>query len=268
LIKKYQLERIKAKTEYEVDAIARRYPGLYFAEEIYHRTDVDTRWIIEARLLANEPLDIIATKVNASTDTILCYERTFFSVLHNLHRPDWVATAVIGKSIHKGLKDREYDTLWKCIGYGLGPIMLDGMINPVTPHQHLTDVKQVTPAASTLVGTFMTHKALMAAATWPTAFNQRDIVELFKDLLNIEKNSGGGESTRDLMTESVRVMFETLHGTIRTQATLGKSPVIYDGRGSELRADEQFLITLRQSDTPPVDDFVFPEVTHGNPEDQ
>lgn len=126
--KKFQSEEDRVRNPVDSFRLEAKYPGVFNAKELYEREERDARWTIEARLLAGESYDRIATRHMTSPEVIFWYEKLFFNVLPCLNAPDYIVNVVIGSAVHHGLTDREYDLLWKLFGYFAKGFVLDFLI--------------------------------------------------------------------------------------------------------------------------------------------
>jgi hypothetical protein len=99
------------------------------AYEFYHAGSGPTRWELEARILANEPIASIGQRFDLSPEAVQWYEALFFNVRDCLRASGYVTHQVI--RLHEpwhGLPT-DLERLWKLIGYWRGPQALDELIN-------------------------------------------------------------------------------------------------------------------------------------------
>lgn len=278
-VKRYLYVKSKCKEDLDFMELETKFPGVFWAEQIYSNQAHDTRWAVEARLLAGERLEAIADKVATTPETILWYERIFFNVAPHLRKPDYIACVVMGRSIHAGLHERDYDLLWKMFGYAYGPIFLDTVIMPFIGPVHVTSPDQVEAAWEDLYVGTLSKKAAISAMTVPTAYNQVNIMQLYNELKRLEKDIGGGPAAVASISNNVYAALAQLpfhsgtrgHETTIEGRTLLDVPGLpyYDDQSAELRANEMVNVALGR-DNPNLREIVkikLPEVINAaNPE--
>jgi hypothetical protein len=120
--------------------LPRRYPALYLAHALYAGEPAFQRWEVEARLLAGEPWDAVATKCGLGADTVRAYHDLFFDVGDKLPSRDWVANRVLGRRARVGLTDHDTDFLLKIYAFTGGPLAVDALVDyyrnpPVVPQR-------------------------------------------------------------------------------------------------------------------------------------
>ena len=112
----------------EHSRLAQDMPDIAVAWEIHTAEPAMPRWIIEARILAAEPEDVIATKTGQTAEAIRCYEQLFFDVRPSLRVCDYITNIVIGPRLQM-LSEGDVDVLLKLVGYRCGGVMLDAWIH-------------------------------------------------------------------------------------------------------------------------------------------
>lgn len=267
VIKKFQVAQSKCKTDMDRYNVRRKFPGLYWAEQVHERIDNKTRYAIEARILARESFTSIAKKCNVTEETVFWYEKAFFNAMPKLENSDYVALTLIGSRIVDGLRERDFDILWKLCGYRLGSDALDMTINPFGPPQLVTGPTEVRAGRAEIFKNLYSEKALTALATWPVAYAQREMIELWLKLVEIEKS--GGADAGSLILTNISAAIGSLPFSTSPIPVAQEALGYYDGQKAELRANELLLVAngkdsqeLRQAVTNP-----FPsEVTDGHEE--
>jgi len=86
------------------------------------------RWELEALLLAGEPLDVIADRVQVEAPVVEAYEKVFFAVLDALQATDWIHHQVIGYSVWTGFTKLLPAAAWLSAAYVGGIAFLDVMM--------------------------------------------------------------------------------------------------------------------------------------------
>jgi hypothetical protein len=75
----------------KLDAVKQQFPAVYEAHRYHYSPDFQQRQEIEARLLARESLEAIASKLAAVPRAIEYYASTFFDVRDALDHRTWVS---------------------------------------------------------------------------------------------------------------------------------------------------------------------------------
>jgi hypothetical protein len=268
VIRRFMAAQAKCKSEDEYELLAFKFPGLFWAEQIREMKNRDTRWAIEARLLADEPLEDIALKTRTSVDTIKWYELAFFNVLPYLRCKDYIVLNVLGRSIHAGLYERDYDLLWKLLGYTYGPIFLDYILSTADNPQKVISADMNKAAGDDYIKAGLRRKAIYSAATIPVTCNQNNILELYNRQVEIERQSGGSSEAQATMINNIQASITALGTQFKIgadQSVAGPLLKYYDEKGAELRSDEMLAVTFGQEkpEFKEATDIKFPEATNG-----
>lgn len=243
VIKRYQALKSQCKNDLDYDRLKAKFPGIFHAEEFHDREDLDIRWEIEARLLARESLEQIADKIGAPVEIVFWYEKTFFNVLDRIDNRSYICGVAMGRSIHKGLFERDYDLLWKMLGYGLGPHAIDSLTSRLTNPQHVLSADQVDAALQQQTDSFIHTKGWIAIQTMPVSYNQATIIEFYLKMKEIQKNAGGGDVT-NLITNNIHAALTSLPFSTE-RATIALPQLnYYDEQSAELRADEMLAVGM------------------------
>jgi hypothetical protein len=244
VLRKYQNARARCKTDHDLLKLNRRFPGIVTAERIFNSNDNATKWSIEARLLSREKIDAVARKVRVPLEVVIWYERTYFNILDVLDNEDFIVHNVMGVAVQHGLNNRQFDLLWKMLGYKLGPVVLDALITPFGNTTRLTNIDQVDAGLSAAATTTIIKKSLMAASNlMPNSFNEIELMKLFTDLVRTEKEHGQG-SAQNLIVQNISAAFSALQFTADRKKVAVPGLQYYDEQGAELRANELLLVGL------------------------
>lgn len=267
VLKRYLAAHSKCKTDEEIELLAFKFPGLFWAEQIRNTKNRDTRWAIEARLLSEEPLEDIAQKIHTSVDTIKWYELVFFNVLPYLRCKDYIVLNVLGRSVHAGLYERDYDLLWKLLGYTYGPVFLDYMLSTTANPKKVTSVEMIGEVSDEYIKGSLRRKAIFASATIPIAYNQNNVIELYNQQIEIEKKLGGSGDAHTTLINNIQQAITSMPFQIGTDSKIA-GPLLkyYDDKSVELRASEMLAVTLGQEkpEYKEITNIQFPEQDNGN----
>jgi len=213
------------------------------ARDINSRGDGRIRWAIEARLLAGESDDAIASKCGTDAATIDMYEHLFFSVRDRLDQSDYIVHHVMSPAVQSGLAEHDSEALWKMFGYFAGVKVLDLIMYQFGPRggaerpadQYLADHS----------GRTMARKAALAAQLVPiNGFTAGDILNVYVRFLELEQKAHSSGQSRSLFAKNVEAMLQQLPFTTGSRAAeeLGSHRVLQlDDHGAELSGSELLL---------------------------
>lgn len=255
-----------ATNEFKHDRLASRMPGAYHAHAIWQRTDQDDRWVLEARVLADEDRQSIAHKMGTSPEVVFWYEQLFFDVRAYLDQRDWLVNRVLGPSVHRGVTAREFDVLLKIYALVGGPVVVDalagltsGLVKKPTGPEEL-DVFWAADSRDVL-----RQKAALAARTLPvTRGTQTLIVEAHHRLLDIERQAGEGRADDSVYLKNIAAALKLLPFTVGKHAAEDKPAALahFDRGALELRTHE--VLSLTENGVAPnldaLEGFTIPEV--------
>jgi hypothetical protein len=84
------------------------------------------RWEVQARLLADEPIEAIACKTLVDPATIGSYARLFFDVAGRLGNRGYIIHSAI--KLHAMPKEPGDGVIWRLFGYFGGPVVVDALV--------------------------------------------------------------------------------------------------------------------------------------------
>jgi hypothetical protein len=221
------------------------HPALYEAYSIYTANEdpTETRWELEARLLANETFDSISTKMGIDSDTIRWYEKVFFDVLDRLSSPSLIIHTIIGRAVQAGLAEREYDCLWKLFGYSLGPSVLDALVYKFNNPRHTDSPDQLRSAMRDLTKDTVDIKAAITIMGMPVSWQTRELImTLWKDMIQMELTAGQAGIGTETLTQNIHAMttsFEHLFVKRIPDKEIDRGQITtLEATGARLRATE------------------------------
>jgi hypothetical protein len=189
--------------EFALLAARRRFPALVDALTIRLHPRPSLRWEIEARVLARQSPDEIATAVGNSSAVIEMYEQLFFAVRDRLSAAGWIQHAVIRS---RDPDANPTETAWKHYAYTYGPRMLDAIIGLTAPSR---------PRGAFELANFFRQmtfeelgiRAAVAAYQMPVgAVPTRWWMEVFAKTLEIDRSTEQAAS----LTPNIRAMLDGL----------------------------------------------------------
>jgi hypothetical protein len=116
------------RAEEDRQRLAREMPDLHGAHQLHLARSLRT-WEAQARLLTEQPFEVIASKCGSSPRVIETYHDTFFHVRDRLHVEGYIVFQVIGPKAHSGLTEADVDVILKMYAYSGGPAALDAVID-------------------------------------------------------------------------------------------------------------------------------------------
>jgi hypothetical protein len=125
-IGRYLQRRKACRTAAERQALARLFPALDTALRVYCAADRRIRYVLEARVLAGEALESIATGLGTTVDVVAAYVAAFFDVGPQLECADLIVARLFTSSA-----DRPYDFFdkgLKIVGYVGGSQSLSAIL--------------------------------------------------------------------------------------------------------------------------------------------
>ncbi len=99
------------------------------ARDLYEKGPYWKQVEVEGRLLADEPVEVIAAKTVLTEATVEAYEALFYSVRDRLPHPGAVTQVVIG--LHTESAEHDIGTHIRSLAYTAGPVVLDAMLDAV-----------------------------------------------------------------------------------------------------------------------------------------
>lgn len=117
------------------ERLADDYPDLYESFKIYDDTQSGTRWLFEASVMANRPLDDMAQFLRVENVTLQTYEELFFDVRDALENRGCIISNVLMPVMTNSVSSRDPDVFWKAIAYfgGWDAVLASWEIGHATP---------------------------------------------------------------------------------------------------------------------------------------
>lgn len=218
--------------------------AMFWAHSLWAADKQPTRWAIEARILAGESDQEIASKLGTEVETIEAYANTFFDVRDKLVNTDYIVNVVMADAVTRGLQERHYDLLWKLLGFRGGQYVLDAAINRCLEIPKPESAGGVSAFFQDFAIHSMKYKAAIASLTVPVnSHTQLPLIDSFVKYVEIEKNSDNATKSQATIVENIGAMLATLPfkvGTKLDSAAIKMLP--FDDGAAELRNDEMMII--------------------------
>lgn len=229
------------------ESLAYSSPDIFQAHKTYcDDTEASYKWELEARLLTDQPYSEIAKRLSISENCIDLYEKAFFNVKDRLRNQGWIIHCVIGRSIHAGLNERDYDLLWKMFGYFCGPLAVDLFVNKLLlKEEKVMDFEQFMSMLEETTSRLGVMTAFKAYAFAPiNGFTASNMIQVYQTFLQIKKEAGGTSDAATLM-QAVDKLSSSLQwsaGSGTMERPVLSSMDAADKRASELRSNEALML--------------------------
>ena len=92
-----------------------------------HEGEPTTRWAVEARLLAGEPIEAIARKTALTPRAVATFEALFFNVSDRLENRGYLIHIAVG--LYPTPREPDPGLVWRLFGLLGGPVVLDALID-------------------------------------------------------------------------------------------------------------------------------------------
>jgi hypothetical protein len=166
------------------DAVFRDNPAVCQAHLIHYSADVESRQILEARLLTSESFGEIAARLAMAPAMVEYYEGIFFSVRDRFQNRDWITKVIRGSSIGgRGIKNTRSSSdlrgyVLRLFAYHGGPLALDAVINGMASTTVPQRTKDLEGWFRDVLGQLVRTTATAAAST--LEMNQKNMMQTVK----------------------------------------------------------------------------------------
>lgn len=249
-------------------SLLRNFADFYWAHDIYQDEGNPYKSEMEARLLTPDAVDDVSNHLGVEPGTVKIYEKMFYNVGDKLNTPGYVYHTAIGREMHRGFTEREYDKLWKWYAYAYGSLMLDSLIGQAIDVTVPDTPSQVKAAWKDDGMGSIIRKQAIAARTMPVnSFTQADLLHIWTKFVEIEKSaeaSGAGNSALLANVEALLDLAPSMLVGKRVKDEDFPSLAAFDKEGHELRTHE--LLMIATGEAPPgleetLNSLKFPETT-------
>lgn len=217
---------------------------LYWAHSMWLAEKQPTRWGIEARVVAGESDEEIAAKLGTAPEVVTAYVNVFFDIREKLHNVDYMLNVVMADAVVRGLQERQYDLLWKLMGYHGGPHALDAAISKFIPIARPSTKDDVSGFFHDFAINSMKYKSAVAAATVPiNTHTQLPLLDSFVKYVEIERTTENASKAHATIVENIGAMLSALPfkvGTKLDSASLKMVP--FDNGAAELKNEELMIV--------------------------
>jgi hypothetical protein len=217
---------------------------MFWAHAIWAEDKNQTRWALEARVLAGESDEEIAEKLGSEPGIVNAFINVFFDVRPKLRHLDYVQTVIMGEAVTRGVQERHYDLLWKMMGLQGGPHVLDAVISRGPAVAKPTSADEVGTFLQDFAISTMKYKAALASVTIPiNTHTQLPLIEAFVKYVEIERNSDNAMKAQTSIVDNIGMMLTNLPFKIGTKLdSEGAKMLPFDNGATELRSTEMMII--------------------------
>ncbi len=220
--------------------------GLFYAHAIYAENDEpDTRFVVEARLLAGQPDEEIAELISTLPSAITWYHDLFFDVRGRLLHRDYIVNTVLKEGLRRGVGS--YDFTTKLFGYFGGVVALDHMLYGFRVNDKPTEVADLNNYYDRHQMTNLRRKA--ALETFGAEVNRFNVVELLAlhvRLMEMERASQQKGNEQGDSLKAVDGLLANIQWVVGRKL-LNESGLqgldYFDANAAELRAGEMLEAT-------------------------
>lgn len=217
---------------------------MFWAHSIWAEDKNQTRWALEARVLAGETDDEIADKLGVEAGVINAFVNVFFDVREKMRHMDYVQTVIMGDAVTRGLQERHYDLLWKMMGLQGGPHVLDAVINRCPQLARPNSPDEVGGFLQDFAISTMKYKAAIASVTIPVnTHTQLPLIEAFVKYVEIERTTDNAMKAQTSIVDNIGIMLNNMPFKIGTKLdSEGVKMLPFDDGAAELRSSEMMII--------------------------
>jgi hypothetical protein len=204
------------RCRYEIDFyyLERKFPYIYSAWYIYSDVEPFKKWMLEARILANQPPEEIEQKTGLNINTLDIYEKLFFDVRPHLSYKDYIYHYVIGVKSLQAAAESQIGIFWKLIAYHYGAEALEAFayLAEMPDNIIVTFEKDI---KSQLI-----RKAIIAARNIPVTFNQKAILEILNNWMKQKEQINVINQTNTNLEIDISKLMESIGETIAIPGTI------------------------------------------------
>lgn len=244
-----------------------RNPGLYYAYKVFQHlgTDPNVPWMIEARLLAGQPMEEIARALRTCPETVQWYEALFFNVSDALDAHDWLYNTVLQPAMDRfaqmALPAKDDDTPMfkqaatirpfldytaKYFALFGGPVLCDFIISGFRRGWPLRSLEDLPSWLDEQWSLTIRRRSLQAAMVFDVnKFNAVDLFATHARIIELQRNAESSDERRTLLEKHVHTMLQELpwvSGDAAREVFADTELGQWDNSSRELRDEELLLL--------------------------
>ena len=215
-----------------------RHPLYYLAYEIEVDVDSGFRHLIQARILAKQTDEEIASLVNTCPEVIDLYEKCFYNVRDRIDRSDWILRQIYGRQASMSQSDEQ--TMLKLFAYYAGPMAIEFLTTGFSGVRHIANAQELGPMLDTYMTSAIRRRASLHSNTFEVnRYNITQLLELHTKIVEIDRAASRDGKPQDLVE---KVIHEFCVGNPWITGTAGADSmgdlIEYDKGAEEVRDDE------------------------------
>jgi len=242
-------------------------PGLYYAHSIFTNLHMDpeVKFMLEARLLADQPMEDIADCLKTLPETISWYEKLFFNVSPFLRHHDWIVKHVLLPSSDRFVEHNDddddaapvpqgtplvvrphLDMTLKFFAYFGGPILCDFMISGFRRGNIVQNADEISSWLDEQWKVTLQRRSAQSVGVFEV--NRYNVMELFATharIIELQKGMESGEERRSSFTRHVSTMLSQLPWTVGRRGAeqyAGSAMGDLDSSAAEINDEELILM--------------------------
>jgi hypothetical protein len=217
---------------------------MFWAHAMWADDKSNTRWIVEARVLAGESDEDIAQKVGTTPEIIAAYVNVFFDVREKLENKDYIASTVMGDAVSRGLQERQFDLLWKMLAYRGGTHVLNAVLSRGPETKKPEGADDVGGFFQEFAVNSIKYKAALASLTVPVnTHTQLALIDSYVKYVEIERKSEDSMKAQNSIIDNIGTMLSSMPFEIGTKVGAGDKKMLpFDKSQIELSGDEMMVI--------------------------
>lgn len=227
--------------------LAEQRPEIFWAHWAF-TSQQPIRYVIEAHLLARGDNYSIGYRCNMPPGVIEAYEALFFNVREKLIHRSYILNCVIGPAIHRGLSEREFDTLWKLYGYFLGPCIIDALEGKfANPTWCGTPTAVGAAVMDDAISTLKLKAALATKTVQVNQYTQLAILDAFTKFVEIERSTDSAGKAQEQILDHISAMMTALPFNVgnRIRAAANDPVADFEKTSVELNYEEVMRLSVR-----------------------
>lgn len=261
--------RWRASSEHERENLWYDNPALHYAFNIYEQMhgdeDPETAFMVESRILSNQPYAEIAEELGTIPEAIEWYEAIFFNVRDYLRCHDWIVRQVLTPAMMRGRRFRPsrgksddddwappivepfYDWTIKFYAYFGGPLALEFMLTGFRRDINVTTREGLSQYLDQQWASQIRRRSAQAAGVFKVNnFNITELFALHARIMEIERGADSDEQKQSAIDKHISALLKGMPWAAGAagRESIANTPLeALDDAAAELRDDELLLVS-------------------------
>jgi hypothetical protein len=216
----------RCRTEEDRERLAHGHPAVAAAHDFAQTAGPLRRAELEARLLADEPDDVIAARMGLTPATVAAFHEVYFCVRPYLQCEAYIVNVALGGCrVHYGLRPDDHGLLLKVFGFAMGGLAVDDLLDyfahPLAVPACLDGLDL--DALRRLAGRLRTRLLVLALTTPAAALPAEEWLRLRRQFAWHRQADGGGTADEAAALARIHATVEMIAALSRAAA--GQPPV-------------------------------------------